>query len=131
PQALHTLNDSEWKAALDFTDRAGLTLILAATCGDHLPGWVRERTDRNLAGNAERLGRLRSDLAVIAERFVTGQVDYVLLKGFSQQTQFVPNPAVRLSYDLDLYTPGPSLKPARDILQSLGYEQIQGVEHLP
>jgi MFS family permease len=131
PQAIGVLNDSEWKAALHFTDRAGLTLILAAICRDHLPGWVRERTDRNLAGNAERLRRLRSDLTIVTERFLADGIDYLLLKGFSQQTQFVPNPAVRASYDLDLYTPDPFLKPALDILRSLGYEHIHGVEHLP
>ncbi|HVP45018.1 MAG TPA: hypothetical protein VMT32_00495, partial [Bryobacteraceae bacterium] len=65
PERLRQLSDSDWKAALEFTDRGSLTLFLGAMCRDSLPAWVRERIDRNIAGNTERVGRLRAALVEI------------------------------------------------------------------
>src|SRR2546427_144447 len=60
PELLQQLNHAEWKIALAFADRSGLTLILGALCRDYLPAWVRERVERDLANNTERVGRLRA-----------------------------------------------------------------------
>lgn len=128
--ALATLTDAEWETALGFTDRAGLTLIFGAVCRNALPGWVRERIDRNLSGNAERLQRLRSSLAEITARLDSRGIEYLLLKGFSQQTEYVADPRFRVPYDIDLFTPGDYLIPARDGLASLGYEPLHGTEQL-
>lgn len=127
---LAALTDAEWQTALAFTDRAGLTLIFGDACRDALPGWVRERIGRNLAGNAERLLRLRSSLAEIADRLDSRGIEYLLLKGFSQQAEYVADPRLRVPYDLDLFTPGDCLIPARDALVSLGYDPLRGTEQL-
>ena len=127
---LRALTDAEWQTALAFTDRAGLTLILGAVCRDALPAWVRERIDRNLSRNAERLQRLRSSLGEIAARLDSRGIEYLLLKGFSQQTEYVADPRLRVPYDIDLFTPGDYLIPARDGLVSLGYEALHGTEQL-
>ena len=123
--------DAQWKTTLAFTDRAGLTLILGARFREFLPGWVRERIERNLAGNTERLLRLRSALGEIARLFASRRIEYLLLKGFSQDAGYVADPRLRMSGDLDLFTPRDSLIPGRDALCSLGFEALQGTEQLP
>src|ERR1700687_4420678 len=57
PQPPH-LTDSEWSAALDFCDRARLTLTLRDRARTHLPAGVKERPSRNAAQNVVRLERL-------------------------------------------------------------------------
>ncbi len=131
PEILYTLSDAEWKTALAFTDRSALTLILGARCREYLPAWVRERIDRNLAGNTERVGRLRACLVEIAAQFNARQIEYLLLKGFSQEVEYVPDPYLRVPYDIDLFAPAGSLEPARDTLRELSYEPIEGTGQFP
>lgn len=131
PELLGALSDDDWKIALTFTDPAGLTLILGTTCRDYLPAWVRERIDRDLANNTERVGRVRAALVEIAERLKTAGIDYLLLKGFSQEVEYVADPYLRVSYDIDLFTPPDQLVPARSALESLGYQAIAGPERFP
>lgn len=128
PDLLHRLSDTEWTNALDYADRAGLTLILGATCGEHLPAWVRERIDRNLAGNTERLARLRSSLAEIAACLARCRVDYLLLKGFSHQAGYVADPRLRMAWDIDLFTPRDSFIAGRDAICAMGYEPTRDAE---
>jgi len=131
PELLRGLSDAEWKTALEFTDRSALTLILGATCREYLPAWVSERIDRNLAGNTERVGRLRAALVEIAAQFNARQIEYLLLKGFSQEVEYVPDPYLRVPYDIDLFTPPPLLGRARETLLALSYESIHGTERFP
>jgi len=130
-QALSGLSDSEWAKALTFADWAGLTLILGSVCHEGLPAWVQERIGRNLAGNTERLARLRGYLAEISNRFGAGGIEYLVLKGFSQAAEYVSDPRVRMPFDIDLFAPRSSLIPARDALRVLGYEPLTGTEQLP
>jgi len=128
---LTTLSDADWKTALQFTDHAGLTLILGAACHEHLPDWVRQRMDRNLIGNTERIGRLRAELLRIAATLASRRIPYLLLKGFSQEAEYVADPYLRMPFDIDLFVPGQSLFEARDAVCSLGYQPIEGTQQLP
>ncbi len=128
---LQTLSDAEWDRTLAFTDPAGLTLILGATCREHLPEWVRARIDRNLAGNTARLGRMRAALVEIAAQLEMQSIQYLLLKGFSNESEYVLDPYLRMSFDIDLFAPRESLQPARDAICWLGYEEVKGTEQLP
>src|ERR1700681_1731555 len=124
-QQLKTLSDAEWNRALAFTDPAGLTLFLGATCREQLPEWVRARIDRNLAGNTARLGRMRAALVEIAAHLETRRIEYLLLKGFSNEAEFAADPYLRMSFDIDLFAPRESLQPARTAICSLGYEEVK------
>src|SRR6185312_4137688 len=58
---LARLTDAEWREALDFTDRSGLTLPLGASDAcDAMPQWVRERIDGCHARNLKRLERVEA-----------------------------------------------------------------------
>lgn len=131
PELLRGLSAADWKTTLGFTDLGGLTLILGAMRRDDLPAWVRERIERNLAGNTERVGRLRAALVEIAGQFDARNIEYLLLKGFSQEIDYACDPYVRVGYDIDLYAPPGSLGQARETLRSLDYLPIEGLGHSP
>jgi hypothetical protein len=103
PELLRRLSDTEWKATLDYTDRGGFTLLLGPLCRDYAPAWVSDRLGRNLAGNTERIGRLRAALVEIAARFDAAKIEFLLLKGFSQEVEYTSDPYLRMGYDIDLY----------------------------
>jgi MFS family permease len=130
-ELLGELSDAEWKTALEFTDRAGLTLFLSAACRNRLPAWVRERIDRNLGGNAERVERLRAALSEIAIHFDRNHIEYLLLKGFSQEMDYTAGRYLRVGYDVDLYAPASSLARAYDTLRSMAYVPIEGTGRFP
>ena len=121
PDLLRQLSDAQWNSALYFADRSSLTLFLGVTCREYLPDWVRERIHRNLAGNTERVGRMRAMLVEVAEQLDEQHVEYLLLKGFAQEMDYSPDPYARVGYDIDLYAPPGSLSRAYDILRSMAY----------
>lgn len=131
PELLQQISNAEWKIALAFTDRSGLTLILGALCRDYLPTWVQERIEHDLANNTERVGRLRAALVEIIERLNARGIEHLLIKGLAQEMEFVSDPYLRVGYDIDLFTPPESLVPARETLESLGYAAIAGTERFP
>jgi len=131
PGLLHGLSDAEWKTALAFADRSGLTLLFGIPHRDSLPQWVRERIDRDLANNTERTGRLRAALVEIVERLNARGIEHLLLKGFSQEVEYVASPYLRVGYDIDLFVPPDSLAPARETIESLSYEGVKGAERFP
>jgi MFS family permease len=128
PELLRQLSDVEWKSTLDFADRSSLTLFLGALYRDYLPAWVAERIDRNIAGNTERIGRLRAALVEIAAAFDARNIDYLLLKGFSHETDYAPDPYLRVGYDLDLFAPESSLRHAHETLRGMDYVPVEGTE---
>lgn len=129
--ALKDLPAADWNRALAFTDAAGLTLILGATCREHIPNSIRERIDRNLAGNTTRLGRMRAALVEIATQLDERRIEYLLLKGFSHEAEYVLDPYLRMSFDIDLFTQADALQSAHAAICSLGYQEIRGSENLP
>jgi hypothetical protein len=134
-EPLSRLTASQWKRALSFCDRSQLTLPLALRCRDRLPDEVRARTDRNLAGNAERWQRIREAYCQLAGPFKRAGVASAVLKGFSHCPGFIQNPRCRPQYDIDLLLPRDQLTRARDVAVALGYEPLRPstgrVDHLP
>jgi len=131
PELLRKISDAEWKSTLDFSDRGSLTLFLGALYREYLPAWVAERIDRNIAGNTERIGRLRAALVEIAGAFDARNIEYLLLKGFSQEIDYAPDPYLRVGYDVDLYAPPPSLQSAYETIRALDYVPIEGTGDSP
>jgi len=110
-------------------------LPLALRYRDCLPQDVRARTDRNLAGNAERWQRVRTAYRELADPFEHAGIEAAVLKGFSHCPCFVHNPRWRPQYDIDLLLPPEHLIRARDVVLRLGYEPLRAsngrVDHLP
>ena len=132
---LAQLTEEDWKRTLRFCDRAQLTLPLALRYRLCLPDQVRARTDRNLAGNAERWQRVQSAYRELAAPFERAGIEAAVLKGFSHCPGFVDNPRWRPQYDVDLLLPKEHLLRARDIAKSIGYQPLRAsngrVDHLP
>lgn len=134
-------DEAGWSEALDFAERARVTLVLRAALleggwWDGVPVPIRRRLDQNLADNTVRLERLRAAAAEIAERFADAGVEFVALKGLSHSPDFIADPRLRVQYDLDYYCPREMVGRARDALLAMGYEPTGGweaypVDHLP
>ncbi|MGH9720429.1 MAG: MFS transporter [Bryobacteraceae bacterium] len=130
-QRLARATDAEWRLVLDFCDRSQLSLVLAHTIPDLLPGWARQRVATNLDSNTKRLGNVRAAYSEVAAEFRARAVDHVLLKGFTQSPHYVADPRLRVQYDLDVFCETPSLAAARVALLSLGYEPLREFEPFP
>jgi len=128
---LARLTENEWKKALWFCDRTQLTLPLGLRCPEFLSGKVRSRIDHNLSSNAERWQRVKTAYLEIAESFQAEGLESVVLKGFSQCSDFVADPRHRVQYDVDLLLPRHEVMRARDISAGLGYEPLCGFDHFP
>jgi MFS family permease len=128
---LAALDDSEWKSLLAFADQSAITLILGASCRENLPAWVRDRIDRNIARNTERLARLRSELALVSERLKAEHIEFVLLKGFSLGPEYTLDTRLRMHYDFDLLVPEESIQRAYRAVLSLGYEPFPSNDQTP
>ena len=132
---LTRLTGADWKRTLTFCDRGQLTLPLALHWRDQFPDEVRARTDRNLAGNAERWQRVQAAYREAAAPFERGGIEFAVLKGFSHCPCFIQNPRWRPQYDIDLLLPQEHLLRARDVVLGLGYEPLRAsngrVDHLP
>lgn len=136
PEPLARVDTAGWKKLLTITDRCQLTLALGAACRELVPEPVRERLDRNLAANAERLSRLWSSQEKIAGALERHGIEFVVLKGATHWPSFARHPTHRPQYDIDLLFPREQLFKARDVLTGLGYEPLPGrpglpVDHLP
>ncbi len=131
PEALQTLDESEWHDLLEFCDLAHLTLPLWRNCGNVLPGWVRGRMERNASDNAKRFERIQLVYLELAKAFADVQVEYLVIKGFTQYPGYVEDPRLRMQSDIDIYCPSNSIFRARDQLIALDYEPLRGLEKLP
>jgi MFS family permease len=129
-EPLRRLSQSDWHAALDFCDRSRLTLVLRDRAREHLPQWVRERTDRNAEKNRERLRRFHQVYRTVEDQFA-GRVEFLVLKGITQTALTAGRPEDRIHYDLDLYVPQESILAARDLLLACGYESFRAMEDFP
>ncbi len=132
---LAQLSAEDWQRTLRICDRMQLTLPLALHWRDRLPDDVRARTDRNLAGNAERWQRVQAAYRGVAVPFERSGIEAVVLKGFSHCPAFIANPRWRPQYDIDLLVPQEHLLRARDVALGLGYEPLRAsngrIDHLP
>jgi MFS family permease len=128
---LGQLSDTEWETLLDFARQSAITLVLGASCRENLPAWVRDRIDRYVARNTERLGRLRAELALISQRLESEHLEFVLLKGFSLGPEYTLDPRLRMHYDFDLFVPERSVEAAYRAVLSLGYEPFSSKDQTP
>ena len=85
--ALGRLSEREWREALDFCDRARLTLFLAGAAGDAMPEWVRERVARDAVKNRERLARLEGLYREVAARLSAAGIEFLALKGITHSEE--------------------------------------------
>src|SRR5260370_30969781 len=129
-EGLRTLDDADWRSLLAISDRMRVTLALASRRRDIVPEWVRERLDRNIAGNARCLERNREAYLEIAAALERDGIEVAILKGLSHDAPLRPQG------DLDLFcTPETAFK-AQEIVVALGYEPITqlhefAADHLP
>lgn len=135
---LRSLGDKEWRALLPMMDRTRLTLPLARESHSCVPGWVRERLDRNVADIAHNWQQhVQAGYREAAATLDENGVDYLVLKGFTQAPDFVPRPELRRQCDIDFYVPREFIPTAVRSLQKIGYsscypeEDYQHGDHVP
>ncbi len=125
-ELLASLTDSEWRDALDFTDRSQLTLPLRSSAArDAMPQWVRERTGACAHRNLEKLDRLKALYRALDECLGAAGIDYLALKGLAHCPEFGSGASERVQYDIDLYTPKERVFEARDAVMALGFTPLE------
>jgi hypothetical protein len=134
--ALSRLTDAEWSQLIDFCHRTQLATACALRCHDRLPAWVAYRFGQDLANNAERWARTKLAYRQANSAFEAAGLEFVTLKGFTHVAGFVPDPRLRVQYDLDLLFPRDQAWAALEVALGLGYEPLGGrvrhpVDHLP
>jgi hypothetical protein len=134
--ALSGLTDVEWRQLIDFCRRTQLAIPFALGCHDHVPVWVADLFNQNLANNAERWRRTKLAYQEVRGAFEAAGLEFVTLKGFTHAPLFVADPRLRAQYDLDLFFPREQIYAARDLALRIGYEPLGGgnrqlVDHLP
>jgi len=135
-EALQSLNTTEWEELLSFSDLAHLTLLLSELSSDVLPSWAMSRIQTNVRDNTKRIERIKDAYREIALALDKEQVDYLLIKGFTQYPEFVKKTNLRMQSDFDIYIPQEGIFRGRDALLGLGYKERDlppnvPVDHLP
>jgi hypothetical protein len=136
PGDLQSIGDAEWRKLLPLTDRSQLTLPLGVRCREHLPEWVRERIDGNLANNSIRQQRIVETYRTVSAALAKRGIDFVVLKGFTHSPLYCADLRYRPQYDLDLYCQPDQIERAYASLMALGYEPFGRtgrtvMDHLP
>jgi len=121
---LAALDEAAHRKALEFCDRAQLTLLLNSLCRDALPGWVQERIDRNLAGYSQRFERLKRSLFEIADVLAARGIDFVLVKGLAHAPDFTPDALLRAQGDIDIWAEPAAAAAAAEALGEIGYVPV-------
>jgi len=111
----------EWDRAVYYLHRNQLTLIARHVCGTKL------HFDQFYRANAARLARLRATTEEVLAGLQRAGIESAVLKGFARAADFVPEPDVRMHYDIDLYCPQRA-EDAATVLGGIGYETIAGAE---
>jgi Uncharacterised nucleotidyltransferase len=119
--ALKALTDREWEALLSFSDLAHLTLSLFDLPGDGFPAWVADRLSQNASDNAARFERVKRTYREAAAALVNANVEFLVLKGFTQAPDYVRSGRLRMQSDLDIYCPAGATELAAKTLRSIGY----------
>jgi len=118
---LRGLDDAEYGSLLKFCDKAHLALTLLHFHGDAMPGWARDRLDRNLHDYSKRFARLKASLFEIAGAFERRGIEFIALKGLTHSPDYTPDPLLRAQGDIDIWCKPESVLAARDELLALGY----------
>jgi hypothetical protein len=123
---LESLTEAQWKRALNFCDKAQLTLLLGHYRGHALPEWVAARIEGNARNHGLRLASTKAALFEITDALDAQQISYVLLKGLTHSPEFTPDPLIRAQGDCDLWFQPDDVLAARDVLTGLGYAPVCG-----
>ncbi len=124
-QHLRSLTTSEWQALLQFTDEQHITLAFGSSTKDAQPAWVRERIDGALANNRERFRRIQTAYTEIAEALTAKDVEWTILKGFSQWPGTEADLQIRRpQYDIDLLCSPETARAAQAAVMALGYDPV-------
>lgn len=118
---LHNLSDDEWHSLLHFCELAHLTLPLAQLRLNSLPSWVERRLQRNLSDNTLRFERVKATYREAAQALEQAGVEHIVIKGFTQAPDYIPDPRLRQQSDLDLVCPPEQIERARAALEAIGY----------
>ncbi len=122
---LEALDDSSWIKLLSFTDAANLTLPLAQLTKARLPSWVEKRLQTNLADNALRFESITKTYREVAEALRSADIEYIVIKGFTQAPDYVTSPRLRAQSDIDLVCLPNQIKAAQVALETIGYYSSQ------
>ncbi|MGD0498114.1 MAG: nucleotidyltransferase family protein [Bryobacteraceae bacterium] len=130
---LRALDDAEYRSLLRFCDKAHLALTLHHFHGDAMPGWVRDRLERNLHDYSKRFARLKAALFEIADALERRGIEFIVLKGLTHSPEYTPDPLLRAQGDIDIWCKPEFILAARDELLALGYLPLGRSEgrHLP
>jgi len=129
------LTEKQWREALAYCDRSRITLALGNAAREASweirPQWVRERMDGNGARNALRLQAIEEVYHDLGSRLTQAGIAFVALKGVTHAPLFGSRREIRVQYDIDLFIPPESVHAARDVLQAIGYESVEGMDRFP
>jgi predicted MFS family arabinose efflux permease len=120
------LTAAEWDEALDYCDRARLSLVLDSVARDILPASIRARLDERAAKNAVRLRQFEELYRELHATLADAGLDFVALKGLTHDG--VPG---RVQYDIDLYLPEAIVTAAQQALLTAGWTPLPGMESFP
>jgi predicted MFS family arabinose efflux permease len=129
--ALDSFTDAEWKSVREQWSLQRLTIFLRQARPEHMPNWVRDEIDVNLADNAQRFERIKQTYARVARETASAGAEHVVLKGFSHWPGFVEHPRLRYQTDIDLFCPNESLLLTRAALTKLDYKPEESYYDLP
>jgi Uncharacterised nucleotidyltransferase len=121
-----TLSSKEWGRLLRWMDLSGVALyflnrLVELDLCDLLPPAVFTRLHLNLIDNSERTRGMISESIGIQEEFQRSGLSYAILKGLSLWPGSVPEPELRLQFDLDFLVAEIDMPEARRILERRGY----------
>jgi Uncharacterised nucleotidyltransferase len=120
------LSRKQWQDLLHWLDTSGLALYFLDRLQelellDILPIPVRERLERNLFDNSQRLQAMIAESSAIQLRFQHAGLSYAVMKGFSLTPLSVPKLELRSQLDLDFFIADTGATEARLILEDFGY----------
>jgi hypothetical protein len=131
--ALHDLSPRQWRRLLRWLDLSGLALyffdrIVALRLADFIPAPVFESLEQRLIQNTQRTRSMLAESVAIQREFQRAGLRYAVLKGLSLWPNSVPNPELRLQFDLDYLVDDEDMQQARDILVRSGYRPSTSIE---
>ena len=124
--ALRQLTEIDWRGALEFSDRARLTLVLREVARDAMPPWVRDRVDENAAKWLIRRRSIEDLYRTLYDLLTRDGLEFIALKGVTHT-----GIANRVQYDVDLYLPSATVGKAQQALVASGWTQAKGMDGFP
>lgn len=123
---LRHLSRRKWKKLLRWLDLSGLALyffdrVIELRLVDFVPASVIKCLEQRLIQNTQRTQSMTAESVAIQCEFQKAGLCYAVLKGLSLWPNSIPNPELRLQFDLDYLVADENMQEARDILVRSGY----------